>query len=66
MIRKEKLGSSMLTKVGWLTIEEGKEALYKKLNLDIFEDEVKQISDDEQRSVKPKRKNDSIDSNLSI
>lgn len=58
MIRKEKLGSSMLTKVGWLTIEEGKEALYKKLNLDIFEDEVKQISDDEQRSVKPKRKND--------
>lgn len=59
MIRKEKLGSSMLTKVGWLTIEEGKEALYKKLNLDIFEDEVKQISDDEQRSVKPKRKNDS-------
>ena len=66
MIRKEKLGSSMLTRVGWLTIEEGKEALYKKLNLDIFEDEVKQISDDEQRSVKPKRKNDSIDSNLSI
>lgn len=66
MIRKEKLGSSMLTKVGWLTIEEGKELLYKKLNLDIFEDEVKQISDDEQRSVKPKRKNDSIDSNLSI
>lgn len=66
MIRKEKIGSSMLTKVGWLTIEEGKEALYKKLNLDIFEDEVKQISDDEQRSVKPKRKNNSIDSNLSI
>lgn len=66
MIRKEKLGSSMLTKVGWLTIEEGKEALYKKLNLDIFEDEVKQISDDEQRSVKPKRKNDSKRTDLSI
>ena len=66
MIRKEKLGSSMLTRVGWLTIEEGKEALYKKLNLDIFEDEVKQISDDEQRSVKPKRKNDFKRTDLSI
>tara|TARA_R110000772_G_scaffold267187_1_gene390664 strand:+ start:539 stop:739 length:201 start_codon:yes stop_codon:yes gene_type:complete len=66
MIKKEKIGSSILTKVGWITIEEGKESLYKKLNLDIFEDEVKQISNDKQRSVKSKRKNDTIDSDLSI
>ena len=56
----------MLTKVGWITIEKGQEKLYKKLGLDIFEDEIKQGSDNNKRSVKSKGKNNDKQSDLSV
>jgi hypothetical protein len=66
MIKSKLIGSKMLTKVGWITIEKGQEKLYKKLGLDIFEDEIKQGIDNKQRSVKSKRKNNDKQPDLSI
>ena len=66
MIKKDKIGAQILTRVGWLTIEEGKEKLYKKLNLDIFENEVKQGSDNSKRSTKSKGKDNSSESDLPV
>ena len=66
MIKSKLIGSKMLTKVGWVTIEKGQEKLYKKLGLDIFEDEIKQGSDNNKRSVKSKGKNYDKQSDLSV
>jgi len=66
MIKSKLIGSKMLTKVGWVTIEKGQEKLYKKLGLDIFEDEIKQGNDNNKRSVKSKRKNNDKQSDLSV
>ena len=66
MIKSKLIGSKMLTKVGWITIEKGQEKLYKKLGLDIFEDEIKQGSDNNKRSVKSKGKNNNKQSDLSV
>ena len=66
MIKSKLIGSKMLTKVGWVTIEKGQEKLYKKLGLDIFEDEIKQGSDNNKRSVKSKGKNNDKQSDLSV
>jgi hypothetical protein len=66
MIKSKLIGSKMLTKVGWITIEKGQEKLYKKLGLDIFEDEIKQGSDNNKRSVKSKGKNNDKQSDLSV
>jgi len=66
MIKSKLIGSKMLTKVGWVTIEKGQEKLYKKLGLDIFEDEIKQGNDNKQRIIKSKRKNNDKQSDLSV
>lgn len=66
MIKSKLIGSKMLTKVGWITIEKGQEKLYKKLGLDIFEDEIKQGIDNNKRSVKSKGKNNNKQSDLSV
>jgi hypothetical protein len=66
MIKSKLIGSKMLTKVGWVTIEKGQEKLYKKLGLDIFEDEIEQGNDNKQRSVKSKGKNNDKQSDLSV
>lgn len=66
MIKSKLIGSKMLTKVGWITIEKGQEKLYKKLGLDIFEDEIKQGSDNNKRGVKSKGKNNDKQSDLSV
>jgi hypothetical protein len=66
MIKSKLIGSKMLTKVGWITIEKGQEKLYKKLGLDIFEDEIEQGSDNNKRSVKSKGKNNDKQSDLSV
>jgi hypothetical protein len=66
MIKSKLIGSKMLTKVGWVTIEKGQEKLYKKLGLDIFEDEIKQGNDNKQRIIKSKRKNNDQQSDLSV
>lgn len=66
MIKSKLIGSKMLTKVGWVTIEKGQEKLYKKLGLDIFEDEIKQGIDNNKRSVKSKGKNNDKQSDLSV
>jgi hypothetical protein len=66
MIKSKLIGSKMLTKVGWVTIEKGQEKLYKKLGLDIFEDEIKQGNDNDKRIIKSKRKNNDKQSDLSI
>lgn len=66
MIKSKLIGSKMLTKVGWITIEKGQEKLYKKLGLDIFEDEIKQGIDNNKRSVKSKGKNNDKQSDLSV
>lgn len=66
MIKSKLIGSKMLTKVGWITIEKGQEKLYKKLGLDIFEDEIKQGSDNNKRSVKSKGKNNDKQSDLPV
>lgn len=57
-IRKELIGAKHGSVVGMLTIEEGKELLYKKLGLDIFEDEVKKGSNNRKRSDKSRGEND--------
>lgn len=66
MIKSKFIGAQMLTSIGWVTIEQGQEKLYKKLGLDIFEDEIEQGSDNEQRSIKPKGKNNDKRTDLSI
>jgi len=66
MIKSKLIGSKMLTKVGWVTIEKGQEKLYKKLGLDIFEDEIKQGNDNKQRIIKSKGKNNDKQSDLSV
>jgi hypothetical protein len=66
MIKKEHLGNRMLTRMGWLTIQEGQEKLYKLLKLDIFEDEVKQRSNNGKRSTKSKGKDDNIESDIPV
>jgi hypothetical protein len=66
MIKSKLIGSKMLTKVGWVTIEKGQEKLYKKLGLDIFEDEIKQGNDNDKRIIKSKRKNNDKQSDLSV
>jgi len=66
MIKSKLIGSKMLTKVGWVTIEKGQEKLYKKLGLDIFEDEIEQGNDNDKRIIKSKRKNNDKQSDLSV
>ena len=66
MIKSKFIGAQMLTSIGWVTIEQGQEKLYKKLGLDIFEDEIEQGSDNEQRSIKSKGKNNDKRTDLSV
>jgi hypothetical protein len=66
MIKSKLIGSKMLTKVGWVTIEEGQDKLYKKLGLDIFEHEIEQGNDNDKRIIKSKRKNNDKQSDLSV
>ena len=66
MIKSKFIGAQMLTSIGWVTIEQGQEKLYKKLGLDIFEDEIEQGSDHKQRSTKPKGKNNDKRTDLSV
>jgi hypothetical protein len=66
MIKSKLIGAKMLTKVGWITIEQGQDKLYKKLGLDIFEDEIEQGNDNDKRIIKSKRKNNDKQSDLSI
>lgn len=50
-IKKELIGATcFVKKYGTFVIKEGNEKLYKKIGLDIFEDEAKK------ESAKPKRK----------
>ena len=66
MIKSKFIGAQMLTSIGWVTIEQGQEKLYKKLGLDIFEDEIEQGIDNEQRSTKSKGKNNDKRTDLSV
>ena len=63
-IRKECIGSKMSSRIGFVTIVEGNEELYKKLGLNVFEDETNKGSNDGKRRTKSKGKDN--DSNTDI
>ena len=59
MIKKELIGAKVFQKgIGTFIIDESKEALYKQLGLDIFEDEIKKGNNKSKRSTNTKGKND--------
>ena len=57
-IKKELIGATCFVKrYGTFVIKEGSEKLYKKIGLDIFEDEVKKESAKSKRKPNAKREN---------
>lgn len=65
-IKKEFIGLIMGSKIGMLKITEGKEELYSKLGLNIFEDETNEGSNNGKRRAKSKRKDDDSGTDLPI
>ena len=65
-IKKEFIGLVMGSKIGMLKITEGKEELYSKLELNIFEDEINEGSNNGKRRTKSKRKDNDSRTDLPI
>lgn len=65
-IKKEFIGLVMGSKIGMLKITEGKEELYSKLELNIFEDEINEGSNNGKRRTKSKRKDNDSRADLPI
>jgi hypothetical protein len=65
-IKNECIGLIMGSKIGMLKITEGKEELYIKLGLNIFEDETNEGSNNGKRGTKSKRKDNDSGADISI
>lgn len=65
-IKKEFIGLVMGSRIGMLKITEGKEELYSKLELNIFEDEINEGSNNGKRRTKSKRKDNDSGTDLPI
>jgi hypothetical protein len=65
-IKKEFIGLVMGSKIGMLKITEGKEELYSKLGLNIFEDEINEGSNNGKRRTKSKGEDNDSGTDLPI